>query len=438
MKKLLFMIAGAAMLSAGCNDFNEPMTPENKAMPTVLSATRSPEEAQICAAEAFSTFYGISRSLTPLKNVKCFTKTSDSRAGDTDTLFYVVNTDENMGYAVIAANRNSEPVLAVTERGNIESLDDIDNPGAIMFFDALIETASFELNPNIRPIDSTTIIQPNPWWSGGDVNPYPNTPQYKEDVQINNYYEEPRTPFEWGQRMPEGLNCPNGLSGCVNTACALVASYFEEPKRVSQTIFPAELAMVDWALAKQHKSSWFSLHYDECGKDTDAPSHLELAKACRAFGIANNSSYKTDATSATLKAAHNTFKNASMLNVSNIIDGMPNAYNDLGEGIIFVAGIDTEKNVGHAFVVDGYHHQTVITRTLKRDPGEAFWYEINRRTNYYNYNHINWGWSGKDNGYFRHDIFNNNNANEYDSELMMGDEYDFSHNISYFIIEKNN
>ena len=40
---------------------------------------------------------------------------------------------------------------------------------------------------------------------------------------------EPKLTVSWGQTWHEGDYCPNGVSGCTNTALAQIMTYFEYP-----------------------------------------------------------------------------------------------------------------------------------------------------------------------------------------------------------------
>lgn len=399
----------------------------------VTSIVRTPEEARTLAAEAFADFYGTSRSLARIKDVRTFTAAAPSRSGAApDTTFYVVNLDDNQGYAVIAASRDVEPVLAVTESGNIESIDSIENPGAKMFFDCL----NLSREGNYHPIDSSTIILPNPGWTGGDVNPWLDTPQYKDVVSTKDFKSDLRAPFAWGQIYPEGLKFPNGTAGCANVATALIFSYFEYPVYFDNGM--GKMVTFDWDNIKIHKQS-FDYYYDYindgCNADRGRHPHTNLSEACYAIGLRNNSTYFETETGVTISDAHNTIK-AYFPKTTDIIEGKPNAYEIIGDGIIYTRAQQSEESVGgHVFVIDGYNHQTITTTTMKRDPQQAEWYPIRTVTTTMDYNHINWGWNGVDNGYFRIGLFGLRQGDDYDGpKSSSGASYQVG--FRYFVVKK--
>lgn len=56
--------------------------------------------------------------------------------GQNDTLIYVVNYEDNKGFALISAVDDSQPVLAVVPNGSYDPEIGTDNPGFNLFMDA--------------------------------------------------------------------------------------------------------------------------------------------------------------------------------------------------------------------------------------------------------------------------------------------------------------
>lgn len=435
--KKIFFAAIAAIGFWACSSQEEPQLPElNETPATVeLSVIRTPEEAKSCAISAFSRFYGMSRAIMPIKDVLCVKSKTGSRSAINDTLYYIVNTENNDGYAIIAANREVGPVLAVTESGNIEDPDNIENPGLAMYLDYLNVIPKFQG----RPInDSLTTIQPNPWWVGdGDhgENPLPG-PQYRTETHEKIDEALPRATYNWGQHFPEGTYFRNGIAGCGNTATLLLMSYFEHPSWIK--FEKAGGKKVDWALIKSHYQSFGKgTYYDYCG-GVDTPAHREIADLCYTIGLLNDSDdSKSDKTSTTIKKVHGTLVSIRSNNFmpQKIMTGMPNGKNSLGNGIIYTRATDNKEG-GHAFIIDGYKEITTTVINYKRESGESIWTETSRRVSVENYNHINWGWCGMDNGYFYVDEYQTNKGHGYDSYKNDSTYYNFTKNFQYFVVTK--
>ena len=392
MKRNLFIVIVAAVMWA-CSQTDEPQMPTQsiKDEQTALTGTRTPEEAKACAIEAFTSFYGMSRALPIVKDVNVYGTDGLGRSTDSDTTFYVVNLEDNGGYAVIAADRQEQPVLAVTEAGNIEDIDSIENPGARMFFKAMVTPGH-----NFQPIDSTTIIRPI-----YDIN-Y----EYKTTSSVSEKIVGPHADFAWGQLYPEGMYFSNGYAGCGNVACVLSLSYFEEPKVFMSKDFDA--VKVDWNLIKQHKKSFTSpFDTDVCG-DMNALPHKALAELCYEIGRLNKSDLKEGGTNTYIEDVRQTIINiCSNIKVYEICKKMPQASTILGDGMIYVRANEYGASVGHAFVIDGFKTETTTIATWRRPKNGIYWDLVDTYSSITgNYNHINWGWNGLDNGYYKVDVFN--------------------------------
>lgn len=414
MKRNLFIVIVAAVMWA-CSQTDEPQMPTQsiKDEQTALTGTRTPEEAKACAIEAFTSFYGMSRALPIVKDVNVYGTDGLGRSASGDTTFYVVNLEDNGGYAVIAADRQVQPVLAVTEAGNIEDIDSIENPGAKMFFNAL---KSRSIGGNFHPIDSTTIIRPI-----YDIN-Y----EYKTTHSVSEEIVGPRVDFAWGQHFPEGMYFSNGYAGCGNIALVLALSYFEEPK--SFVTKDGNVLSINWELIKEHKkSSVIKYGYDACGSMMEAPCHVELARLCYEIGLLNNSILKDDGTSTYSNTVRNTAKSiCKNLTISDMDYSKPKASSIIGDGILYVSAHRSAGNSGHSFIIDGYKIERTTVTTARRPINSTtiYWEVIDSYTVVSgDYNHINWGWNGTDNGYFKVGFFN-------------PDPYDYDKDFNYFKIEK--
>ncbi|MDE6136215.1 MAG: C10 family peptidase [Muribaculaceae bacterium] len=423
MFKKLFAIACIAVAVWACTDTNDVslVTPEvdDAQQETLLTGTRTEAEARACAIDAFARFYGASRSLTLIKDVKCVTSKSESRSEGSDTLYYVVNTEGDAGYAVIAADRAHTPVLAVTECGNIEDVENVENPGAEIFFDALSDYHA--IREDLEKIDSMSIIKP--------IYPVDRFNEYRTVTSSSERIAGPYAPFAWGQGFPENYHFPNQIAGCGNIASLLIMSHFEEPKTYNAN---NRLINVDWSVIKQHsKSSGF--YSDECGLGLSARPHKALADLCWAVAERNKSMYEAQGTATTISNVNEMFKDCvPNLYVGDVRDGFPGTLPDNSDMMYYVrATADPEG--GHAFVIDGKLTVTCSTTTAVRVKGTDFWNVVSSESVTILYSHINWGWNGHDNGYFYDQPFKVSEGYRYDDEHYDGGPK-FLTNYRYFAV----
>lgn len=424
MLKKLFAIVCMAIAVWACNNSEDDVlvVPETNDVQAgeLLTGIRTEAEARACAMEAYATFYGASRSLTLIKDVKCVTSKGGSRSAVGDTLYYVVNTEDNAGYALIAADRNLPPVLAVTESGNIENVDSVETPGASIFLGALETAGRFEIRDDLK--DSTKIIKP--------IYPIDPLKDYTSKTIITDTKTGPKTPCQWGQTFPEGHYFPNQQAGCGNVASVLAMSCFEEPKT-----FPGydnKTIDIDWELLKQHITS--GPLYDHCGYSVAAPQHKLLAYLCRSVAIKNNSTYGQNTTGTVMQDINRMFKQyVPNLTVSDVIYEFPDINSAVSKDVYIVGA--TCADGSHAFIIDGKLIHKVVHNRYERSKlstSDDDWKLISSTTQYEYYSHINWGWNGVDNGYFASYPFRTDAAREYDG--LSGHTDYYSSNYHYFKI----
>lgn len=431
MKRNLFIVIVAAVMWA-CSQTDEPQMPTQsiKDEQTALTGTRTPEEAKACAIEAFTSFYGMSRALPIVKDVNVYGTDGLGRSASGDTTFYVVNLEDNGGYAVIAADRQVQPVLAVTEAGNIEDIDSIENPGARMFFN-LIRSSVLSLPENPR---------------SGNYGDLTQIKQFKTEDNVEVYEVKPRVEHSWGQSYPEGNYCPNKRSGCTNTATVLALSYFEQPPimiRRSNFTHEPESFSINWGLIKTHKYS--GNYNDSCEilPNNTIPAHDALADLCYEIGLWNESNYTyingNPATGASLSKSRKNLKQfCPMLNIGTMNSGMPKASQYLGNGIIIASA--HEKAIaksGHAFIIDGYRRTVTTTNFYERPNESSSWTLTDTKVYVMNYNHINWGWNGADNGYYEIGVFNTEKRLKEDTDSgNVINKHNYDTDFEFFCIGK--
>ena len=116
---------------------------------------------------------------------------------------YIVNFEYEKGFMLVAADKRTEPVLALIEEGNysFEDLRKEKNEGFLMF---LRQTAKMD----------TEDIE-----KGGSGS-------YPGEWEVTNK-KEPLLKTKWSQEYPYCEFCPNKTSGCVPIAVAQILSYYQ-------------------------------------------------------------------------------------------------------------------------------------------------------------------------------------------------------------------
>ena len=225
-------------LLGSCNDEAYLDSPKPKDL--TASYIRSIEEAYQSAQEYMENDNHMSRSDRMLKDVCTVNVISESsrlgRAGS-DTLLYAFDFENEEGFIIVAAPRNINAILAVTESGNFNSIETLTNPGFQYTLNATKNYVS-----NIWEID-TTKIRPQKY-------------MYKDSI-VKNIKQTPRLQVQWGQRYPENIFAENKVAGCVPVAIGQVLSFFEEPCNISYHFPLKDISNenLNWTDVKKHSVS---------------------------------------------------------------------------------------------------------------------------------------------------------------------------------------
>lgn len=404
MKKSIF-IALLGMSLAACNNDDLPALADNDAETPLMENFRSENEAIEIATKALNEFYPVtSRSGRDLSqmNVVLLNKPA-SRNSDITNPLYVVNFGNESGYAIISADKETEPLLAVTESGSITSLDNVDNPGLRLFLDGASRLQK----------DSTFIV------------PDPIIPGIGEEIQIirkdtvyhSNDTKFGLTPVEWGQTYPEGLLCPNYTSGCVATAGAQALSCFKYPTTLTLS-FPgrnSDQIELNWSVLRKI-----------FGTKKQPDYNIQLSSLCREIGHKINSDYSksnlTTANISDLRVYLATILPNDEFVLSNVIASNPRTNEVIGNGVIIMGGFESGKSIGHCWLIDGYVYKNYTVSVYSIDPTSRVETLDRQFSKVDLYSYVNWGWYGSDNGYFYNNVFNPSDMN-------------YSRNFYYFTIK---
>lgn len=220
---LLFLTAAAALSSCSTADTAEILTADSaheSQAPAPSGRTRSYGEALEIARRSIEIVDGteVTRAgkARTIRNGRCVIRqsTRNDGIGQTDTLVYVFNFDDNAGFSIIAANRCVSPVLVVTEQGNYE----YGQPTGIEGFDDYMDSMTAELSGITEAPMIPAIIF-----------------EYSETEIIREDKVEPLCTTKWDQDGVFGAYCSNGVCGCAATAAAQIMAYWEYPDSITTT-----------------------------------------------------------------------------------------------------------------------------------------------------------------------------------------------------------
>ncbi len=189
----------------------------------------------------------------------------------------------------------------------------------------------------------------------------------------------PLTTTMWGQKSPYNDSDPEGRAlGCVTVAVGQLMKYFKYPTSYEWANMPNSIYNTNSTLCPFLYTLRQELNVDDKGTATV----LDALNVLKSYG------YDCSLIS------HNTTK---------IENSIKKSYP------VFASGTDTKRDVGHAWVIDGYRYEISYTLyTLYFIAGWKYpdldYEEIDATKDYlnsgYSYHHHNWGWKGSDDGWF--------------------------------------
>jgi hypothetical protein len=428
MKTKLLFIASAIMMVA-CS--NQETFDSNLQQPVQQQASniRSFEEALQIAQSSIEMVDGQAqtRAVSPrriaLNDTKIYKLDAKTRSSSymSDTLMYVFNFEDNQGFAVVSASKNTEGLLAVTERGTYDPEEKSDNEGFNIYMKLAADYVSKAM---IRDL----------------LDPIP---LYKEVIiNLASSQTGPYVTVQWGQTHPEGEFCPNGVAGCVNTATAQLMSYYEYPTSIfldyPDLIINDSTLQLNWTNMKAHPTGYHSIL--SCPDDA---AHHKIAHLLRQIGKMTLSQYNGNLNSGNASTGSSLVYAKGALRllgytvternypIPTMIESPTYYANKLDSNYLCLMSGDN-GNVGHAWVLDGYKYDLSRHYYYERDENLEWIITDIRDIETYLF-HLNWGWYGDCNGYFLPKVFNTQSATTYDDTSIHNYNFD---NTYLFTVEE--
>ncbi len=352
-----------------------------------------------------------------------------TRTGENiNTSLYAINYADNDGFVIVSGNQATPGVIAYIEEGEYDIEEIQDSDSEIGFITDLatgyVANATLPLVPIPDPSQPDTIFR---------------------------IVVDPLITTKWGQDNPEGLFCPNGKSGCFNTAVAQLMAYYEYPDTLQLTYWEADKDMIilNWDDMKRHKIRHTAPGHDNvsvpCLDLRD--SHNNISYLCRQLGDLFLSDYLFSPDTITATGDREVQQNISQLgyevphdwlwyNDSCTVDPLLRRHPLLVSGFRIVGVNDFGENdySGHVWLVDGVRRFD-IRRTYFYADGATVT-EVERQI----YNHVNWGADGRSNGHILSSIFDQNRMYQLDPSIYgpLTTPYNYTHEIKYLEVYPDN
>lgn len=325
-----------------------------------------------------------------------------SAAAD-DAYYYVFNAENNRGFVVMSGDDRTVPVLGYTDEG---TFDEENLPDGLRW---MLQTYSEQME-----LLDEVFAQ------------YAASPQTASAQQPRMYSRparhnvEPLLTMTWNQGDPYNLLCPNYYNqdgtkgdkcatGCVATAMAQVIGYYRWPEKTKRTIpgyiqkfstdqgekserlnsIPAG-SVIDWDNILDH----YNGSETENQKKAIAQLMLWVGMDCKmSYGPSSASGYSEGIDGLVNYFDYDDGTHVASRGLYSLQAWDDLIYNEIATGHPVPYG-GQNSGGGHAFVLDGYDISGLY--------------------------HVNWGWGGMSNGYFRIDILDPDNNSGIGASLTPG------------------
>lgn len=400
-----------AILSSCSEEGNlpEPVTPRFNGTALTHEAFRSPEEAIQIAQNAISLISGLPEksrngetrridNCTPIQLILSNTQKGGRSNNEhiSDTLMYVVNYEDERGFAIVSRYNIFPELIAVTEAGHYNSDKTNEMPAAFNFYMDEIKSCMSQILTQVEPMGIPG-IEPNP------LPDVPFLPRLEEKIEQDTIWHKnilELVTVQWGQRFPYGDECPNKVAGCSNTAVAMLLSYYEYPQRLTLNyISPSKNIDIDWQDLKRHKQTDSSC-YTSCPNDR----HKQIAQICREIGYRSSTNYKSSPAESSTSIGNtlSTLKGLGFVKAKRISNEQYSINHDFDRNnLCLVSGYDASMNVGHMWLCDGLKSYSIHYKRYIRNAFQTTWTFDKDWMGYtMDTYHYNWGWDGFYNGFF--------------------------------------
>lgn len=378
MRKILFVMFAALAFVACDKDF-QSQTEKADLEAVVQNNKVSLKQALLYAENSVNGINPTTRSAErKVKSTEIYVaKPATRSAEDTEVSFYLINYEDNEGFAMVSTDCRATPVYAYSDSGNLTPEDFETNPFLKIFRDGSVEQYQIEVASydDRLPIELPDSIY-------GDITRLPiveyDGGYYYERRSSETISKEELLTTYWHQKSPYGDFCPNDTGGCGPVAAAQIMAYHKHPAQFG-------ISLYNWDLMTASST----LSSEDAGADYVAQLILDIAEEADAeYNFGESPIYNTTSTEIVdIKNAFREFDyscgHPSSYNINRVTE------NIIAEQPVFIGGFN-DNNKGHAWVIDGYRHTAYRTTYY-------YTYEPYARydtfiTSSYTYFHCNLGW----------------------------------------------
>ena len=330
----------------------------------------------------------------PFKSVRSTTRAAADAPNDISDLLYLVEFEDGRGSAVLGADDRIEPVLAVLDE-SVLTIDDFtatDNNGDISKYVAsLIKEAATSMIYNSPIGDDIQLIRSNEF---DTINIVKQTPLLKTK------WGQSCSPFNYYSQDSLGVKCP---AGCGPIAISQIIASNHRPDTLI-----INGVTINWDAIEQYYYCNYNQYFGEWSEETKQ----EVGRFIYEVGQCVNVDYNINGSSSSLSLSPEAIKTIGGYKTAQLeLYTYEKAYNMVYENKLpfYMYGVDeqVEDPSAHAWVIDGLNSYDVNVWLIETPPVNIPGRIIRTLISTINHwkVHCNFGWMGKCDGYYTHNIF---------------------------------
>ena len=343
MKKYFILLVAALSLAACEKDF-QPVAENAELNDVVQNNKVSLKQALLYAENSINGIKPTTRGAErKVKSTEIYVAKPATRSAEgTEVSFYLINYEDNQGFAMVSTDSRATPVYAYSDDGSLTAKDFETNPFLKIFIEGSVENYQIEVANN-------SIYDPIEWpdSSNRDILRLPiveyNGGLYYEDLRMEEVTKPALLTTYWDQYAPYNFFCDNKVGGCAPVAAAQIMAYHKHPAQhnghtyywdamtatptLNEGIGATSAARLIADIGEEADA-----YYEPNGDYTEVRNMQDMKNAFEAFGY--------------------NCSNPSSYDISEIKENI-NA-----ELPVYMRGSDYDANDGHGWVVDGYRSQT--------------------------------------------------------------------------------
>lgn len=337
---------------------------------------------------------------TPTKMVS---RKARKASGEESAYYYIFNVGNHNGYVIVSGDDRTDAILGYADDGEIDADNIPDNMRA--WLEEYATQIQWMEEHNTSSSASALQAQATSPFAPLQALTYPGTDSRRTPAKASTLKRaiSPLTTSKWNQSEPYNLLCPSyndelTVTGCVATATAQLMYYHRNNSTqttlaqipgyttysLDLNINPIDITPLDW----EHMQDTYT-----SSNDLNDPANKAVATLMQCIGAAVKMDYNVASTggssaiTADVPQALITYfgydQDALFINRNDYTysEWVNIIYKELSNGPVLYSG--QSAGGGHAFLCDGYAED--------------------------DYFHINWGWGGSSDGYFKLAVLNPDN-----------------------------